>query len=204
MTSILPIFVMFCVWGLKPGPHTITLLVRTVSHGPRTGLAIALGNNTVHLILFWFAFAAVSWFVVSEVLLNVIGIAAGCIIVITALLDNITSKKFGAAESVQGFWSAVAAGSGVALANPLNMTFYLALIPELASSRIDFSDAAVITVGIYLALLLGQGFYIGLANTIRSSLEDPERYGMLTFASNILFALLGIYVICRSAVRLFF
>ncbi|HEX2763180.1 MAG TPA: LysE family transporter [Allosphingosinicella sp.] len=204
MTSILPIFVMFCVWGLKPGPHTITLLVRTVSHGPRTGLAIALGNNTVHLVLFWFAFAAVSWAVVSEALLNVIGIVAGFVIVITALLDNITSKELGAAENVQGFWSAVAAGSGVALANPLNLTFYLALIPELARSRIDFGGAITITVGIYLALLLGQGFYIGLANTVRSSLEDPERYGMFTFISNILFALLGIYVVCRSAMRLLF
>ena len=200
--TILPIILMFCIWGIKPGPHTLTLLMRTASHGVWTGFAIALGNNLVHLIFFWTAFAVLNFAVPNEKILSLIGLAAGIYICIFALFDSLKQKRDIEPKSVGGFVSALIAGLGVGLANPLNASFYIAVMPEFAAYDFTVKDVIVITVAIYFALLIGQSFYIGLADTAKQIFADPRLRGWLIFGSNLLFGALGIYVATRSLFRL--
>jgi threonine/homoserine/homoserine lactone efflux protein len=200
--AILPIIVMFVVWGLKPGPHTLTLLVRTASHGVKTGLAIALGNNLVHVLFFWAAFAVLRFLVPNERIMAIIGLVAGVYICMFALLDSLRQKKAIDPKPVGGFFSALVTGLGVGLANPLNASFYIAVMPELAAYSFTMADVIVITFSIYVALLVGQGFYIGLADTARQIFADARLRSLIIFGSNMLFGLLGVYVIARSLGRL--
>lgn len=201
--SSLPIILMFFVWGLKPGPHTLTLLVRTASHGIPTGIAIALGNNLVHVIFFWAAFAVLRVFVPDERVTAIIGLVAGLYICVFALVDSLNQKRSIEPKSVGGFLSAVIAGLGVGLANPLNASFYVAVMPELSAYSFNVADIIVISFSIYVSLLLGQSFYIGLADTARNIFSDARLRSWLIFGSNLLFGLLGVYVVVRSLIRIF-
>ena len=195
--KILPILILFFVWGAKPGPHTITLIFWSISHGTRAGVAIAIGNNLCHLVYFWSVFLALHLFTLHSTLLTVVRLVSAIYIIGYAVWDIWTTRV--PAENIdrKGILASIASGFVVGLMNPLNASFYLAVVPELQDYKFTTDEVLVVSFVVFFALLSGQFFYIAFADIMRRIVEDPVRRRMLLIVSNILFAGIGVYIIAQ-------
>jgi len=195
LSNVLPILVMFFVWGIKPGPHTTTLVFRSVSHGTRAGLAIAIGNNLCHLLYFWLAFWALNFFSAQSKGIIALRLIAAAYIICYSIYEMWHQKIAANISKKQNYLATILAGFVVGLMNPLNASFYLGVIPQLIGYRFHNEEIVVVSFLIFFALLSGQAPYIAFADVARTVIQDEKKRKRLIFFSNLVFSFIGIYII---------
>jgi threonine/homoserine/homoserine lactone efflux protein len=192
---VLPITVMFFVWGIKPGPHTITLMFRSISHGAKAGIAIATGNNICHLLYFWLAFSALRLFSENQIFLEIGRVGAGVYIIIYSMFDAFKDRGSEAKNQKKTYWGTIAAGFVIGLMNPLNASFYLGVVPELIEYQFSFADKIVVSFIVFFSLLSGQMIYVGFSDFAKSVFSVRRYRSAIYLVSNVLFCMIGVYIL---------
>lgn len=203
LSIIAPIMVMFFIWGIKPGPHTITLVLRSISHGIKHGFAIAIGNNICHILYFSFAFYAIKLFEDFDFSINIARILSAIYIISYCIYDfKYNSFKIENSSNKKGILEDIVLGFIVGLINPLNVSFYIGIVPGLIALQPEAFQFATICIIVFISLIAGQVFYIFLAEIFRGLISNVRIAKYIQFAANLLFFCVGIYIIQDATKRL--
>lgn len=201
LSNVLPVLFIFAVWGIKPGPHTITLLLKTAQSGVRSALLIAFGNNIVHLGFFWVSILALTFLEPSDNFIFWMRLLSGILIIFMSLYEGlvrVTPPEW----DKQGKAVSIATGFLVGLSNPLNVSFYVGVMPQIFIHEYTVADIAVMSFLVFCALFAGQLLYIAFADGVKFIFEKESVRILVWRSSNILFGLVGVYFIL-SAFKLF-
>lgn len=195
LSNVLPVLFVFLVWGIKPGPHTITLIFKTLQSGTRSALLIAIGNNITHLLFFWSSILAFTFLSPSDWVVFFIRIAAGLYIIVYSLYSafNGSDPSFGGVAGKRT--ASILTGFFVGLSNPLNLSFYLGVMPQIFTHSYSYGDIIVMSFLVFCSLLAGQSLYIGFADGVRMLIKSETFVRRLWIYSNVAFAFVGVYFI---------
>jgi len=166
----------FFVFAASPGPDNVTIVARTLSHGPRSGLAYGLGTVTgILLFLIAAAFglgAMAQHFGLAFELLRYGG-AAYLVWAGVSLWCRDTASA--AAPLHGGFGRIYLTGVALNLGNPKMPLFYIALLPAFFASGVPRGGDLLALAAVVLAVeAVVIGGYILLAWRARHLLARPR------------------------------
>ncbi|TIO75884.1 MAG: LysE family translocator [Mesorhizobium sp.] len=178
LATILAFAAAFFVFAASPGPDNMTIVARTISNGPASG--IAYGTGTVVGILIFLSLAAFGLSIV----------AAKMAILMTALryggaayLIWMGIRLWSAAPVVpelqpvserRGLLAIFATGVALNLGNPKMPLFYLALLPNVVGASLDAGRVCVLMVVIVAVEIAVIGGHVMLAGRARKLLRTPK------------------------------
>ncbi|TGD96996.1 LysE family translocator [Methylobacterium nonmethylotrophicum] len=154
-TTLLAFAAAFLVFAASPGPDNMTIVARTLSHGPAAGLAYGVGM--VAGILAVLVLAAGGLSVLAQEMGAVMTVLryAGAAYLVWAGLRLWTAEPVLPADRADGRRPGLAAGfvTGLALnlGNPKMPLFYLALLPNVVGAALAPAQVAILA-GIILAV----------------------------------------------------
>jgi len=147
------------VFILTPGPVVLYIVARSVSHGPRAGLASVMGaelGNAVHAIAAALGLAALlASSALAFSVVKYLGAAYLVYLGIRKLASRTEDGAPGAREAVPAALGVVfAQGVAVAVLNPKTALFFLAFLPQFVDPGRGSSTAQILMLG---------GLFVGLA-----------------------------------------
>ncbi len=165
----------FLVFAASPGPDNMTIVARTLSHGPAAGIAYGLGM--VAGILAFLVLAATGLAVVARemgTLMTVLRYAGAAYLVWTGI-RLWTAEPVLPAERADGSRPGLAAGflTGIALnlGNPKMPLFYLALLPNVVGAALTPPQVGLLAAVIVAVEALVIGGHVLLAGRLRRALR---------------------------------
>jgi len=197
LSNVLPVLFVFAVWGIKPGPHTITLMLKTAQSGVRAALLIAFGNNIVHLGFFWISILALTFLSPSDTFVFWMRLFSGLLIIAMSLYEGLV-RESPPEWNRQGKVVSIATGFLVGLSNPLNVSFYLGVMPQIFVHDYAVADIVVMSFLVFCALFAGQLLYIAFADGMRFLFEKEGVRVLIWRLSNILFGFVGVYFVLSA------
>lgn len=178
LATLLTFALAFFVFAASPGPDNMTIIARTLSHGALSGIAYGLG--TVTGILFFLALAAFGLSVLAQEMGVVMTVLryGGAIWLIwtgirlwTAPVEPVAERK---PAMRAGFLSAYVTGIALNLGNPKMPLFYIALLPNIASSAIGLEGAFELALVIILVETIVIGGHVWIALRSQNLLTSPR------------------------------
>lgn len=194
LSNVLPVLFVFLVWGVKPGPHTMTLLLKTAQSGVRPALLIAIGNNLTHLGFFWVSVFALTFISPGPTFVFWMQLLAGFLIIAMSIAE----ARGGENQTARTKTVSLLTGFAVGMSNPLNVSFYLGVMPKILVHDYSWADIAVMSFLVFWALLAGQLLYIAFADMVRFAFDKTETRVLIWRVSNILFSFVGVYFILSA------
>ena len=187
---------------LKPGPGLVSTVSRALSDGPKHGIAMALGNASMHVVFFilvclTFTFASDA-VVFLTFLLKSLGATFLIYLGIREFIkggSHLNIKKTAAAndhiELLQNYLSGVA----VCAANPLVIFLYAALVPTFLDVK-NFDGHVVIVFSLIVFAMNGGGLstLCVMAGSVRSFFEDSGTLKAIRIICGIIFITLGLII----------
>jgi threonine/homoserine/homoserine lactone efflux protein len=166
----------FFVFAASPGPDNMTIVARTLSHGPASGIAYGLGTTTGILI-----FLALATFGLS-VLATEMGVAmtmlryAGALWLIWTGIRLWTTRPAAIAmlSGKSGLFAGYLSGIALNLGNPKMPLFYVALLPNIAGPTLNAATAVQLAIVIVAVEAIVIGGHVGLAFRSRRMLASPK------------------------------
>lgn len=165
----------FLVFAASPGPDNMTIVARTLSHGPAAGLAYGFGM--VVGILAVLVLAATGLAVVAQemgALMTVLRYAGAAYLVWTGI-RLWTAEPVLPAERADGERPGLIASflTGIALnlGNPKMPLFYLALLPNVVGAALAPAQVAILAAVILAVEALVIGGHVLLAGRLRRALR---------------------------------
>ncbi|MCF4124541.1 LysE family translocator [Methylobacterium sp. SyP6R] len=165
----------FLVFAASPGPDNMTIVARTLSHGPAAGIAYGLGM--VAGILAFLVLAATGLAVVARemgVAMTVLRYAGAAYLVWTGI-RLWTAEPVLPAERADGRRPGLVAGflTGIALnlGNPKMPLFYLALLPNVVGAALTPPQVGLLAAVIVAVEALVIGGHVLLAGRLRRALR---------------------------------
>ncbi|AWN53166.1 LysE family translocator [Methylobacterium sp. 17Sr1-1] len=175
LTTLLAFAAAFLVFAASPGPDNMTIVARTLSHGPAAGLAYGFGM--VVGILAVLALAASGLAVVAQEMGLVMTVLRhlGAAYLIFAGIRLWIAEPVLPAERVggprPGLAESVLTGLALNLGNPKMPLFYLALLPNVVGAALAPSQVGILA-GVILAVeVLVIGGHVVLAGRLRRALR---------------------------------
>ena len=174
-TTLLAFAAAFLVFAASPGPDNMTIVARTLSHGPAAGIAYGLGM--VAGILAFLVLAATGLAVVAREMgtaMTVLRYAGAAYLVWTGI-RLWTAEPVLPAERTGGRRPGLAASvlTGLArnLGNPKMPLFYLALLPSVVGAALTPSQVGLLAAVIVAVEALVIGGHVLLAGRLRRMLR---------------------------------
>ncbi len=168
----------FFVFAASPGPDNMTIVARTVSHGPASGIAYGLGTTLgVLLFLVLAAFGLSVLAAKMAVLMTVLRYAGAAYLVWMGYRLWTAAPvvpRLQASGGPRGLFTIFATGVALNLGNPKMPLFYLALLPNVVGSSLTFSHLGELSVVILLVELAVVGGHVLLATRARKLLRTPR------------------------------
>jgi threonine/homoserine/homoserine lactone efflux protein len=172
------------IWSFKPGPGHFAFASRMFSDGVLPAVLMAAGTYIAHPVFIWSVILGLS-FIENETFLWIIQIAAAIFLIYVcgrSILESespsITSDSNRQRISVSQYVRFLTAGIFFAFLNPLNITFYAAMIPQFLNlDAIDYNLAVVFTLVVVGMLAGADLLYLSLAFLLRLILNS--RFGHL-------------------------
>lgn len=195
LEAVLPLLIIFFGWGIKPGPHTIALVVRSISQGPRAGVAIAFGNNVLHVFYFLASFALFSVIAEYDGVISVVRVIAAVYIIWYSFYELFVTGYDKYEIKNESLVKNFIAGMAIGLINPLNASFYAGVVPDFVAADFGLVDLALASVLVFFSLLGGQMFYIAFADMVRGLFTNARTKLLIFRLSSILFAVFGVYIL---------
>ena len=174
-TTLLAFAAAFLVFAASPGPDNMTIVARTLSHGPAAGIAYGLGM--VAGILPLLVLAAAGLAVVAREMgtaMTVLRYAGAAYLVWTGI-------RLWTAEPVlptertdgrrPGLAASVLTGLALNLGNPKMPLFYLALLPSVVGAALTPSQVGLLAAVIVAVEALVIGAHVLLAGRLRRLLR---------------------------------
>lgn len=176
----------FFVFAASPGPDNMTIVARTVSHGPLSGLAYGFG--TVAGILVFLGLASYGLTMLAGEMAFVLTILryAGAVYLVWIGIKLWTTPATVPAEAVREQTGDLArvflTGLALNLGNPKMPLFYLALLPNFVGTEFSGADLASLALVIVMVEILVIGGHVALAWRARRLLKTPA---VVTIANRI-------------------
>ncbi|MBC7150047.1 MAG: LysE family translocator [Rhizobium sp.] len=197
--ALLAFALAFFVFAASPGPDNMTIMARTVSHGPSSGIAYGVG--TVIGILIYLALAAFGLsLIASEMGLAMTVLRyAGAAWLIYMGIRLWTAKpvvaELGEPERRRDLLTVCLTAIALNLGNPKMPLFYLALLPNFVGA--DFSAGgylwlAAVIVAVEMVVV---GGHVWIAGRARRLLRTPRIVRAVNRGSGTVLACAGIAVI---------
>ena len=177
ITTLLTFAAAFFVFAASPGPDNMTIVARTLSHGPNSAIAYGLGTVTGILV-----FLALATFGLS-LLASEMGFAmtvlryAGAVWLIWTGLRLWTARPEMPVRAISAsahFLPAYLTGIALNLGNPKMPLFYIALLPNIAGPSLDFAMAGQLAVVILIVETAVIGGHVALALRSRRLLSSAK------------------------------
>lgn len=166
----------FFVFAASPGPDNMTIVARTLSHGPSSGLAYGVG--TVAGVLVFLMLAALGLSLVAAEM----GTATTALRYAGATWLVWTGVRLWTAAPVvpdrvtaaprQGLGVGFLTGLALNLGNPKMPLFYVALLPHVVGPNLSTSDVALLAAVILAVEVVVVGGHVLLAARARRHLRD--------------------------------
>jgi threonine/homoserine/homoserine lactone efflux protein len=189
----------FLVFAASPGPDNITIVSRTMSHGPASGAAYGLGVVTsivMFVILAAIGFNAISLFLNEN--LRVVQYAAAAYLVYMGVSmwrsDQVSASRTSASGVARLFFL----GFLLNVSNPKMPVFYLALLPAVMGvNSLGVTDVASLILVILLIEVLVVGGHVFMAYRARAVLRDPRSVKLLNRGAGSIMIGAGLLVASR-------
>ena len=200
--SALSMFAVMLLYVAKPGPTIIALIARSISDGFHTGVMLALGNTTAHVIYFLLAvygYALVEAHLsFAAFLLKSAGAAYLIYIGMKGLL-HLERGLWGGKPDVQTQitpFENYLSGLVICLSSPYSILFYIAIIPQFlpfgSLSPVDVIVSVILIVGTYLSMHLLISY---MCSRARDTLKNEKIVRRINLVVNVIFLGLGVFFI---------
>jgi threonine/homoserine/homoserine lactone efflux protein len=178
LSTLVAFAVAFLVFAASPGPDNMTIMARTVSHGPWAGVAYGLGTVTgVLLFLTLAAFGLSLAAAKMGALMAVLRYGGAAYLVWMGI--GMWRARPAAPERPQdvGRRSLVATyATGVALnlGNPKMPLFYVALLPNVVGAALTLDSVGILAAIVVAVEVVVGGGHVLLASRARRLLRTPR------------------------------
>ncbi|MFH6781246.1 MULTISPECIES: LysE family translocator [Methylobacterium] len=164
----------FLVFAASPGPDNMTIVARTLSHGPGAGIAYGLGM--VAGILVVLALAAAGLAVLAQEMGAVMTVLryAGAAYLVWAGIRLWTAEPVLPAErggARPGLAASILTGLALNLGNPKMPLFYLALLPNVVGATLAPAQVGLLAAVILAVEAVVIGGHVLLAGRLRRALR---------------------------------
>jgi threonine/homoserine/homoserine lactone efflux protein len=189
----------FFVFAASPGPDNLTILSKTISHGPQYG--IAYGFGVVTSIFGFVIFSAIGLNAIAKHINEHLGVIqyVGAVYLIYSGIAMWRSKAFIEEHSPKGGMIGLfLAGFLLNLSNPKMPIFYLALLPTvLGVDNLSARNVFLLLLLIASIEVIVVGGHIVLAHRARFYLSEPRRLRVLNKGAGSLMIGAGVLVASR-------
>ncbi|KMO17001.1 LysE family translocator [Methylobacterium indicum] len=174
-TTLLAFAAAFLVFAASPGPDNMTIVARTLSHGPTAGIAYGLGM--VAGILAFLVLAATGLAVVAREMGTAMTVLrhAGAAYLVWTGIRLWTAEPVLPAERAggkrPGLAASVLTGLALNLGNPKMPLFYLALLPNVVGASLAPAQVGILAMVIVPVEALVIGGHVLLAGRLRRMLR---------------------------------
>lgn len=178
LSTLLAFAAAFFVFAASPGPDNMTIMARTVSHGPWAGVAYGLGTVTgvllfLTLAAFGLSLAAAKMGALMAVLryggaAYLVWMGIGMWRALPAALER--------PQGVGGRSLAATYATGVALnlGNPKMPLFYVALLPNVVGAALTLGSVGILAAIVVAVEVVVIGGHVLLASRARRFLRTPR------------------------------
>ena len=178
LSTLVAFAVAFFVFAASPGPDNMTIMARTVSHGPWAGVACGLGTVTgVLLFLTLAAFGLSLAAAKMGALMAVLRYGGAAYLVWMGIGMWRTRPAAPERPQAVGGRSLVATyASGVALnlGNPKMPLFYVALLPNVVGAALTLGSVGILAAIVVAVEVVVIGGHVLLASRARRLLRTPR------------------------------
>lgn len=192
----------FFVFAASPGPDNITIMARTLSNGPASGIAYGLGTVSGILIYLTLAFFGLSILAQNMSWLMQLLRYGGALYLIwmayrlwtaPAVLPQMQSSEGGRA-----LLSVYMTGFALNLGNPKMPLFYLALLPNFVPHTFDGHALAAIVAAIIAVETVVIGGHVLLASRARRVLKTPRSVRLINRATGGFLGAAGLAILASG------
>lgn len=168
----------FFVFAASPGPDNMTIVARTLSHGPAS--AVAYGLGTVTGILIFLALATIGLSALASEMglaMTVLRYAGAAWLIWTGIrlwFARQEAVDLATRRDERGLVAAYLTGVALNLGNPKMPLFYVALLPNIAGTALNAATAAELALVILMVEAVVIGGHIMLALRSRRLLTSPR------------------------------
>lgn len=167
----------FFIFAASPGPDNMTILVRTIHHGPASGLAYGLGTVTGILVFLSLVAFGLSAFAAEMGWAMVVLRYGGAAYLIWMGFRLWTSPvQVPAPRGVPDkgeLWRGYLAGVALNLGNPKMPLFYVALLPNVVDAHLTFCAFGMLVLVILCVEAVVITGHVMLALRARGLLRSP-------------------------------
>ncbi|RYC12294.1 LysE family translocator [Ciceribacter ferrooxidans] len=177
-TPLLAFAAAFFVFAASPGPDNMTIMARTVSAGPASGIAYGIG--TVIGILIYLALAAFGLSMIAGemgLLMTVVRYAGAAYLVYMGIRLWTAEPTLPEARPLEHRRDLVAVcltAVALNLGNPKMPLFYLALLPNFVGADFRVADYLSLAAAIVVIEVVVIGGHVWLAHRARRLLTTPR------------------------------
>jgi len=201
LSTLLAFALTFFVFAASPGPDNFTIFTRTVSAGPRSGIAYGLGTVTGILVFLTLGLAGLSY--AAEALAPYMAMirAGGAIYLIWMSISLWFSKPdektaLPVADVSRGSLLKIyATGVALNIGNPKMPLFYLAILPNVAAAGVSPGGYFGLVLTILAVEALVIGFYAGLALKARALAASTTVLRRMNRAAGAIMAATGVAIL---------
>ena len=185
---------------LTPGPVWVALMARSLSHGMRGALPLALGVVIGDFTWPFIALLSIQELsgLYAEMLVWLRYSAAGIFWLMGAHLIRTTSRPISTQNKLTrpGFVAGFLAGLLVIIGNPKAILFYMGVLPGFFDlSSITLPDIIVIALISSLLPFTGNLLLAAWLGRIRNVLSSPKALTRLNHASGVLLIIVGVVIL---------
>lgn len=192
----------FFLFAASPGPDNMTVIARTLSHGPSNGVAYGLGTVTGILIYLTLAFMGLS-ILASEMggLMTLIRYAGAAYLIwmgIRLWTAKPVVPELKPLESRRSLLPVYLTGFALNLGNPKMPLFYLALLPNFVPSSFNISvfiDIIAIILIVETVVIAG---HVWLAGRARNLLKTPKAVRVVNRATGGFLGASGVAIVATA------
>lgn len=194
----------FFVFAASPGPDNFTIFSKTISQGPRAGIAYALGTVTGILVFLSLGLAGLSY--AAETLAPFMGVirTMGALYLIwmgIALWRSnpqpATDQSTPPAPGRRSLAGTYVTGVALNLGNPKMPLFYLAILPNVAEAHIGLAGFALLVAVVLLVESVVIGAYCALALKTRAVATKPSVLRWLNRTAGAVMAGAGVTILSK-------
>ncbi|PYB75193.1 LysE family translocator [Rhizobium wuzhouense] len=197
--SLLAFALAFFVFAASPGPDNMTIVARTLSHGPAFGFAY--GAGTLAGILIYLALAAFGLSLIAQemglfmVILRYAG--AAYLIYVAYRLWTVTPVIPETTREVdrRGLSTTFLTAIALNLGNPKMPLFYLALLPGFVGATFGAHDYLALASVIVLVEIVVVGGHVWIAGRARSLMRIPAVVRRVNRLAGTAIGLAGIQIL---------
>lgn len=168
----------FFLFAASPGPDNMTVIARTLSHGPSSGIAYGLGTVTGILIYLTLAFMGLS-VLASEMgdLMTLLRLAGAAYLIwmgVSLWTAKPVLPDIQPLQARRSLFPVYLTGFALNLGNPKMPLFYLALLPNFVPSSFESHVFVNIIAIILIVETVVIGGHVWLAGRARNVLKTPR------------------------------